>query len=102
MRSGGPGARIRAMTRAPALASLLLLSLSAGCAKHPAVKELEAITDAVCACQTVECAREERKKTHAVIEKYKNDDAYESDRKAIAAAALRLKECGDKLAAGGR
>jgi len=78
-------------------ASVLCLTIG-GCGKNKAVRYSEELADAVCKCPDLTCVETVRKKSLEELPRLADSTGYDSDDRAILAAAARLKECQDRLA----
>lgn len=72
---------------------VVVLTLSAGCADHEAVKDMNDYAAKVCACKTVKCIVETSKEGLEINKKYEGAMVRESDNEKIAAAAEKIKNC---------
>ncbi|MFO0746119.1 MAG: hypothetical protein U1F43_10655 [Myxococcota bacterium] len=83
--------------------SLVLLSLLgslalSACGKHPAVGEIEALADRICACPDKKCVDAIAPEINAFKAKFADAQGSENDAKAILAAQKKLTECVKNLA----
>jgi hypothetical protein len=88
------------MMRKLTLAWLALGALApAGCGRHQAVGEIEAITAEVCACPQGDrpCVAAGMKKAVELQTKYQGARASNADNEAIRAAGQKLQECVNRI-----
>jgi hypothetical protein len=84
------------------IATILAAAFSfAGCGKDEAVKQIEAVSEAACACKDMKCIVEQRQHAADLLDKYKDKKVGDSDYQAAEAASQRMKLCFERFGSTG-